>query len=60
MSQYKKATFPRWFNVVATRTISSETLIFEARVEIQVYADDESHAMRKVRGEFRHYFLEVQ
>lgn len=48
-----------WFTVVATKEINSETMQYVASVEVNVFAENETHAMRKVRPEFKDWHLRV-
>lgn len=59
MMRYGRRPDPRWFIVVAERNVSSENMQFESSTEVQVFAADESDAMKKVRAEFRFFRLRV-
>lgn len=60
MKAFKVRPLPRWFRIIATRTVNYENMQFDAVVEIQVYAESESDAMKKARPEFRNFHLAVQ
>jgi hypothetical protein len=57
--QSPMAAPPRWFTVEATKTVSSGTMHYESRTEVQVFANNETHAIRLVRIEFKFFHLKV-
>lgn len=50
---------PRWFVVVASREVDSDSMQFQSSTDVRVFATSETDAMRKVRLEFRGFHLRV-
>lgn len=50
---------PRWFTVIASREVSSESMQFSSSTDVSVLALNDSDAMKKVRLEFPKFYLRV-
>ncbi len=50
----------KWFIVIATRSVCSDTMQYDMYTEINVYASSPQAAMKAVRSEFRFAHLEVK